>query len=86
MSLKRYLITGSIARFSANRQSIGLRQGQGIAAIMLDGEHRRLDAIRRRASSGGAEFETMMRSVRRMMPGVAAGKDYVAVFEMGEVK
>jgi hypothetical protein len=53
---------------------------------MLDGEHRRLDAIRRRASSGGAEFETMMRSVRRMMPGVVAGKDYVAVFEMGEVK
>jgi hypothetical protein len=58
----------------------------GIAAIMLDREHSGLETIRRRTSNGGTDFETMMRAVRRMMPGVAAGKDYVAVFEMGEAK
>jgi hypothetical protein len=58
----------------------------GIAAIMLDREQDGLEAVRKRAAEGGSGFEAMMRGVRRMMLGVAAGKDYVTVFEMGETK
>lgn len=56
----------------------------GIAAIMVDTQHDKLDHLRQALEHSGEPFVEMMTAVQRMLSGIMDNRSYIEVLEMGE--